>query len=145
VSLPKVDSQSFPDVHLVGMVWCLWKSGYAETSQVFTLASGEHHWRGKGPILAVGLAGLQAVVEAAEETIEQVALRRGVPVAHTAAAVVVSSGARWQTEGGETQRIWPPLWRHRGEPHGKRRTWRTMNGISLAREVPRSGTQKLPI
>jgi len=47
---------------------------------------------GEGGGLVVVLAGGQAVVEAAEETAEEIALGRGVPVAGVAAAVVV--GAR---------------------------------------------------
>jgi hypothetical protein len=43
--------------------------------------------------LVVVLAGGQAVVEAAEETGEEVTLGRGVPVTGVAAAVVVGAGA----------------------------------------------------
>ena len=48
---------------------------------------------GEGDGLLVGLAGGQAVVQAAEHASEQVALGRGVPVAVLAAAVVVAAGA----------------------------------------------------
>ncbi len=47
---------------------------------------------GKGGVLVVGLAGVQAVVQAAEEAVEQVALRGGVPVTGGSASVVVGAG-----------------------------------------------------
>ena len=49
----------------------------------------------------VGLAGGQAVVQAAEEPAEEVALGGGVPVAVFPAAVVVVAGAGWGGDGGE--------------------------------------------
>ena len=48
---------------------------------------------GEGGVLVVVLIGCEAVVEAAEEAAEQVALGGGVPVAVVAAAVVVGAGA----------------------------------------------------
>ena len=47
------------------------------------------------------LAGGQAVVQAAEEAAEEVALGGGVPVAVGLAAVVVGSGAGGGGQGGE--------------------------------------------
>jgi transposase len=47
---------------------------------------------GEGGVLVVGLAGCQAVVQAAEEAAEQVALSGGVPVSGIFAPVVVSAG-----------------------------------------------------
>src|SRR6266480_2372970 len=49
--------------------------------------------RGEGSVLVVVLSGGQAVVQAAEEAAEQVALGGGVPVSGVAAAVVVGAGA----------------------------------------------------
>lgn len=43
-------------------------------------------------VFGVGLAGLEAVVEAAKEEVEQVALCGSVPIAGHGAPVVVSSG-----------------------------------------------------
>jgi hypothetical protein len=50
--------------------------------------------RGEGSVLVVVLSGGQAVVQAAEEAAEQVALGGGVPVAVGSAAIVVGAGAR---------------------------------------------------
>ena len=47
----------------------------------------------EGDGLVVGLAGGQAVVQAADEAVEQVALCGGVVVAGLSAAVVVGAGA----------------------------------------------------
>ncbi|MGH3855465.1 MAG: hypothetical protein ACRDR6_18640 [Pseudonocardiaceae bacterium] len=49
---------------------------------------------GEGDVLVVVLAGFEAVVDAVEEAVEQVALGGGVAVAGGFTAVVVSSGAR---------------------------------------------------
>ena len=56
-------------------------------------------WEGDG--LLVGLAGGQAVVQAAEEAVEQVALRGGVVVTDVSAAVVVGAGAGRGGQCGE--------------------------------------------
>ena len=56
-------------------------------------------WEGDG--LLVGLPGGQAVVQAAEEAVEQVALRGGVVVTGVSAAVVVSAGAGRGGQCGE--------------------------------------------
>ena len=48
---------------------------------------------GEGDVLVVVLAGVQAVVQAAEESVEEVALGGGVAVAGGFAFVVVGSGA----------------------------------------------------
>lgn len=49
--------------------------------------------RGKGGLLAVGLAGVQAVVQAAEQAGEEVALRGRVSVSGLAASVGMDAGA----------------------------------------------------
>jgi hypothetical protein len=54
------------------------------------LADG--HGGREGDVLVVGLVGLEAVAEAADEAVEQVALGGDVAVAGGSAAVVVSSG-----------------------------------------------------
>src|ERR671913_467205 len=51
--------------------------------------------RGERGVFVVGLAGAQAVVQAAEEAVEQVALRGCVAVACGSAPVVVGAGAGW--------------------------------------------------
>jgi hypothetical protein len=66
--------------------------GYAETSQEHSLSSSNWLSHRKGLSLRIGLARLEAVVEAAEEAVEQVALCSGVSIAGHAAPVVVSSG-----------------------------------------------------
>src|SRR5579859_712416 len=76
-----------------------------ETSDALNVSSGDGvvglgGWR-EGSVLVVGLAGGQAVVEAADEAVEQVSLGGGVPVAGGAAAVVVGSGTGGGGEGGE--------------------------------------------
>jgi hypothetical protein len=67
-----------------------------ETSDAFNLSSrgdvGLVGGGGEGGVFVVELAGGEAVVEAAEEPAEQVALGGGVPVAGLAAAVVVGAG-----------------------------------------------------
>jgi hypothetical protein len=55
----------------------------------------------RGDVLVVGLAGLEAVVETADEPVEQVALGGDVTVAGGSAAVVVSSGPGSGDQGGE--------------------------------------------
>jgi hypothetical protein len=50
---------------------------------------------GEGDVFVVMLAGGEALVQAAEEAAEQVALGGGVPVAGVAAPVVVGAGAGW--------------------------------------------------
>jgi transposase len=68
-----------------------------ETSHALKLSSGG--FRGgaagcwEGDVFVVALPGLEAVVEAAEEPAEQVALGGGVPVAGGLAPVVVGPGA----------------------------------------------------
>ena len=59
------------------------------------LSGGDGHCGvgGEGGGLVVVLAGGQAVVEAAEETAEEVALGCGVPVAGVGTATVVGAGA----------------------------------------------------
>jgi transposase len=68
-----------------------------ETSHALNLSSGGLRCgvagRGEGDVLVVVLPGLEAVVEAAEEPAEQVALGGGVPVASGLAPVVVGPGA----------------------------------------------------
>jgi transposase len=68
-----------------------------ETSHALNLSScglrrGVAGWR-EGDVLVVVLLGLEAVVEAAEESAEQVALGGGVPVPGGLAPVVVGPGA----------------------------------------------------
>ena len=68
-----------------------------ETSDAVRLSScfGPRCWRGcgEGGVFVVVLAGGQAVVEAAEEAPEEVALGGGVPVSVGFAPVVVGAGA----------------------------------------------------
>lgn len=75
MSLPKVNSQ-----YSSMCIWWTWCGVYGSRDmprhpEYSRWQAASTNWHGKGPILAVGLAGLQAVVEAAEETIEQVAIR----------------------------------------------------------------------
>ena len=68
-------------------------SGLAETSQEHSLSSSNRLGCREGQVFGIGLAGLEAVVEAAEEAVEQVALRGSVSIAgHTTPGFVVSSG-----------------------------------------------------
>jgi DDE superfamily endonuclease len=60
-------------------------------SSCFGVCCGCGRW--EGGVLVVVLAGGQAVVQAAEEPVEQVALGGGVPVSGVAAAVIVGAGA----------------------------------------------------
>jgi hypothetical protein len=55
------------------------------------LSLGARRW--EGDVFVVGLVGVEAVVQAAEQAVEQVALGCGVSVAGVAAPVVVGSGA----------------------------------------------------
>src|SRR2546423_6156572 len=66
-----------------------------ETSDGVKLSSclGDFLCGGEGDGLVVVLAGDKAVVEAAEQAVEQVALGGGMPVAGVFAAVVVGAGA----------------------------------------------------
>jgi hypothetical protein len=67
-----------------------------KTSHAVKLSSclfGGGWCRGEGGVFVVGLAGAQAVVQAAEEAVEQVALRGGVSIAGGSAPVVVGAGA----------------------------------------------------
>ncbi len=63
-----------------------------ETSHASGMSSGLGLWAGKGEGLVVRRSCGQAVVQAAEETVEQVSLRGGVLVASGAASVVVPAG-----------------------------------------------------
>ena len=63
----------------------------AETSQEHSVSGGNRLGCRKGLVFGIGLAGLEAVVEAAEEAIEQVALCGGVPITDHAAAVLMGS------------------------------------------------------
>ena len=67
-------------------------TGTAETSQEHSLSSSNRLGCREGLIFGIGLARLEAVVEAAEEAVEQVALCGGVPITGHATPVVVSSG-----------------------------------------------------
>jgi hypothetical protein len=62
-------------------------------------------------MLGVGLPGGQAVVEHAQQPVEQVALGGGVPVSGRAAAVIVGAGAKRGPERGERPEI-----AHGGQP-----------------------------
>jgi Transposase DDE domain len=67
-----------------------------KTSHAVKLSScllGVGWYRGERGVFVVGLAGAQAVVQAAEEAVEQVALRGGVSIAGGSAPVVVGAGA----------------------------------------------------
>jgi transposase len=68
-----------------------------KTSDAFKVSSCfgvcRRRGRGEGGLFVVGLAGGQAVVQAAEEPAEEVALGGGVPVAVVSAPVVVGAGA----------------------------------------------------
>ena len=66
--------------------------GYAETSQEHSLSSSNRLSYREGQVFGIGLAGLEAVVEAAEEAVEQVAFCGSVPIAGHAASVVVGPG-----------------------------------------------------
>jgi hypothetical protein len=68
-----------------------WAAG-DETSDAVRESSGDGSGCGKGSVFVVGLSGAEAVVQAAEEAVEQVALGGGVSVSGAAASVVV--GAR---------------------------------------------------
>jgi hypothetical protein len=59
----------------------------------------------EGDDLLVGLAGGQAVVQAADEAVEEVALRGGVVVAGVPAAFVVRAGAGRRGPCGERSEV----------------------------------------
>ena len=85
-----LEFEELNDVVLVGHSMA--GRGYAETSQEHRLSSSNRLGCREGQVFGIGLAGLEAVVEAAEEAVEQVALCGGVPIACRAPPVVVSSG-----------------------------------------------------
>ena len=64
----------------------------AETSQEHSVSSSNRLGCREGQVFGIGLAGLEAVVEAAEEAVEQVALCGGVSIAGQTTPVIVSSG-----------------------------------------------------
>jgi hypothetical protein len=71
-----------------------------KTSHALKVSSGGRRSGGRGGcgrrecgVFVVGLAGVEAVVQAADESVEQVALGGGVSVAGGSASVVVGSGA----------------------------------------------------
>ena len=66
--------------------------GAAETSQEHSLSSSNLVGCREGLIFDIGLAGLEAVVEAAEEAVEEVTLRGGVSIAGHTPSVVVGPG-----------------------------------------------------
>ena len=74
------------------------------------MSSGKRVGMRERGFLRIGLAGLQAVVEAAEETIEQIALSGGVSIAGQPAPVVMSSST-----GGEAYRCEGPQVAYGGE------------------------------
>jgi hypothetical protein len=67
------------------------KTSHAVKLSSCLLGVGWH--RGERGVFVVGLAGAQAVVQAAEEAVEQVALRGRVAIASGSAPVVVGAGA----------------------------------------------------
>jgi hypothetical protein len=81
---------------LVGLGHCVAASTVWKTSHAPVLSSSaglDGVWRcGEGGGFVVGLAGVQAVVQAAQEPVEQVALGGDVPVPGVLAAVVVRAG-----------------------------------------------------
>ena len=91
-----IDSQSVRAAPTVPKACRGWDNA-KKTSDAVKLSScfGASCWRGRGEggLLVVGLAGGQAVVQAAEEAAEEVALGGGVPVSVGFAAVVVGAGA----------------------------------------------------
>jgi hypothetical protein len=80
-----------------------------KTSHALKVSSGGRRSGGRGGcgrrecgVFVVGLAGVEAVVQAADESVEQVALGGGgVSVAGGSAWVVVGSGAGRGGQGGE--------------------------------------------
>ena len=68
-----------------------WVTGDETSDAVKVSSCGRWGW--EGGVFGVVLAGGEAVVQAAEESVEEVALGGGVVVAGVAAAVVVGSGA----------------------------------------------------
>jgi hypothetical protein len=57
------------------------------------MSSRTQGWGLKRPVFVVGLAGLQAVVQLAEELVEQVSLGLAVPVSGGAAGIEVAAGS----------------------------------------------------
>ena len=91
-----IDSQSVRAAATVPKASRGWDAA-KKTSDAFKLSSCvgvcRRRGRGEGGLFVVGLAGGQAVVQAAEEPAEEVALGGGVPVAGVSAPVVVGAGA----------------------------------------------------
>jgi len=91
-----IDSQSVRAAATVPKACRGWDAA-KKTSDAFKLSSCfgvcRRRGRGEGGLFVVGLAGGQAVVQAAEEPAEEVALGGGVPVAVVSAPVVVGAGA----------------------------------------------------
>jgi len=91
-----IDSQSVRAAATVPKASRGWDAA-KKTSDAFKLSSCvgvcRRRGRGEGGLFVVGLAGGQAVVQAAEEPAEEVALGGGVPVAVVSAPVVVGAGA----------------------------------------------------
>ena len=57
------------------------------------MSSRTQGWGLERPVFVVGLAGLQAVVQLAEELVEQVSLGLAVPVSGGAAGIEVAAGS----------------------------------------------------
>ena len=74
-----------------GVLQCCPCPGYAQTSQQIRLSSGDGLLSREGTLLGVGLPGLEAVVQAAEEAIEKLALSGDRSVTGDAAPIVVCS------------------------------------------------------
>jgi transposase len=91
-----IDSQSVRAADTVPKATRGWDAA-KKTSDAFKVSSCfgvcRRRGRGEGGLFVVGLAGGQAVVQAAEEPAEEVALGGGVPVAVVSAPVVVGAGA----------------------------------------------------
>jgi hypothetical protein len=91
-----IDSQSVRAAATVPKASRGWDAA-KKTSDAFKVSSCfgvcRRRGRGEGGLFVVGLAGGQAVVQAAEEPAEEVALGGGVPVAVVSAPVVVGAGA----------------------------------------------------
>jgi transposase len=91
-----IDSQSVRAADTVPRTSRGWDNA-KKTSDAFKVSSCfgvcRRRGRGEGGLFVVCLAGGQAVVQAAEEPAEEVALGGGVPVAVVSAPVVVGAGA----------------------------------------------------
>src|SRR6266542_113290 len=87
--LALIATAGYLPLHMRHVVYTLRGScpGTAETSQEHSLSSGNRVGCREGLVFGIGLPGLEAVVEAAEEAVEQVALRGGVSIAGHAAPV----------------------------------------------------------